>query len=155
MHKTVGNRAIKFHYLKSARLPGNALRKVIRTIFKRFRKRLGNLNYVFCSDAYLLKMNKTYLNHDYYTDILTFDLSDSSREISADIFISVDRVRQNAKSRDIPVSHELIRVALHGALHLAGYSDATKKGSGIMRIEEDRYLQRVLKAVPRETKSKK
>lgn len=98
------------------------------------------INYIFCSDEYLLKVNKEYLNHDYYTDIITFDNSELEGEIESDIFISLDRVKENAENLKEPFLKELHRVIIHGILHLLGYKDKTKKDQEVMRKKEDEYL---------------
>lgn len=98
---------------------------------------LQDLNYIFCSDDYLLKINQEHLNHDYYTDIITFDNSESPAEIEGDIFISVDRVTENAKENSSPFQNELSRVLAHGLLHLFGFSDKTDEEKKVMREKED------------------
>lgn len=103
-------------------------------------KTLGTLNYVFCSDEYLHKMNVEYLNHDTLTDIITFDQSDIENKIEGDIFISVDRVRENANKFNSQYIDELNRVMIHGALHLIGYKDKKKAEQELMRNKEDYYL---------------
>jgi len=110
---------------------------------------------VFCSDQYLLDINRSYLNHNYFTDIVTFDLSELYAQLRADIYISIDRVKENAATLGVPAYHELIRVILHGALHLVGYSDKSAAGKKKMRSAEDKFLALVFKNVPRETKAKK
>src|SRR5579863_1873435 len=87
--------------------------------------KLQELNYIFCSDAYLLQINLQYLDHDTYTDIITFDNSEKEKVITGDIFISVDRIRENAANFDTGLTNELHRVIIHGALHLLGYTDKT------------------------------
>jgi probable rRNA maturation factor len=119
----------------------NQLKKHIESIFGREKKRLAWLNYVFCSDGELLKINQQYLGHDYYTDIITFDLSDSETEISGEVYISVDRVRDNAAKLGEPINTELARVIFHGALHLCGYRDKSKREKLLMRKKEEKYLQ--------------
>ena len=99
---------------------------------------LGDLNYIFCSDTYLLDMNKQYLDHDYFTDVITFPMDDEA--ISGDIFISTDRVADNAKTLGVTPLQELLRVMIHGALHLAGYGDKTPEQEKVMREKEDYYL---------------
>lgn len=106
---------------------------------------LGDLNLIFCSDEYLLDMNKTHLNHDYYTDIITFDYTDEV--VSGDLFISYDRVVENANDNNVTVNNELNRVVVHGTLHLLGYGDKSEEEAVIMRELEDKYLG----IVPRET----
>ena len=104
------------------------------------KKSLENLNFIFCSDKHLRKINKTYLNHDYFTDIITFDNSSAKGEIEGDIFISIDRVLINAKAFKVSFKDELHRVIIHGVLHLLGYSDKTDKSQKEMRAMEDRWL---------------
>jgi probable rRNA maturation factor len=99
-----------------------------------------NINYIFCSDQYLNTTNVTYLKHDTYTDIITFDTSDNEDEISGDIFISIDRVKDNARIFNVPFESELKRVMIHGILHLIGYKDKSKKEKELMRAKEDYYL---------------
>jgi rRNA maturation RNase YbeY len=101
---------------------------------------LTELNYIFCSDEYLLRINIEYLNHHTYTDIITFDSSDNSGELQGDIFISIDRVRENALKLNLPFIDELHRVIIHGVLHLVGYSDKTPAKAKVMRKKEDAYL---------------
>jgi rRNA maturation RNase YbeY len=103
-------------------------------------KRPDLINFIFCTDEELRKLNNDFLKHDYYTDILTFDLSESKKDVTADIFISIDRTRDNAKSFSVPFSRELHRVMIHGLLHLCGYKD--KKSSDIKKIRarENWYL---------------
>jgi probable rRNA maturation factor len=97
---------------------------------------LSNLSVVFCSDEFLLKMNVEYLQHDFYTDIITFDYSDG-KSISGELFISVDRVRDNAIALNKSFESELLRVIAHGVLHLMGYKDKSKADQKKMRSEED------------------
>ncbi|MHA7130493.1 rRNA maturation RNase YbeY [Algoriphagus namhaensis] len=101
---------------------------------------IAELNYIFCSDEYLWKINVDYLNHDNYTDIITFDTSEEEYEINGDIFISIDRVYENALNRQIPRDTELTRVISHGLLHLMGYKDKNKKDARVMRELEDRAI---------------
>ena len=104
--------------------------------------KLGELNYIFCSDEYLHQMNVSYLNHDTLTDIITFDNSDVEGKIIGDIFISIDRVTENAKKFDVEFTDELNRVMVHGALHLVGYKDKKKEEQEKMRAKENYYLKR-------------
>ncbi len=104
---------------------------------------LKEVNYIFCSDAYLLKINQDYLQHNTYTDIITFDNSEVENEIISDIFISIERVSENALSYQLPVLQELFRVMIHGALHLSGYKDKSAKDKKLMREKEDFYLSRL------------
>ncbi|HPS95671.1 MAG: rRNA maturation RNase YbeY [Bacteroidales bacterium] len=101
--------------------------------------RSGDINIIFCSDEYLLELNKKYLSHDFYTDIITFD-NCSNQIISGDLFISIDRVRENSKTYSSSFDEELHRVIVHGLLHLLGYKDKTKAQSKVMREKESFYL---------------
>ena len=105
-------------------------------------RKIGEINIIFCSDDYLLEMNRQYLNHDYYTDVITFDYSEQDI-ISGDIFISIDRVRENARLYKQKFIDELNRVIVHGVLHLIGYKDKTGKEQKQMRQKEDYYLQKM------------
>lgn len=102
---------------------------------------LGDVNYVFCSDDYLLKINVEYLDHDFLTDIITFDNSEEEELIEGDIFISLDRVKDNAKTFEVSFEYELKRVLVHGILHLCGYLDKTDEEETLMRSKENHYLQ--------------
>lgn len=101
---------------------------------------LKTLNIIFCSDNYLLSINKNFLDHDYYTDIITFDNSDSPTLVEGDLFISIDRVRDNSITFLINFFDELCRVIIHGVLHLVGYNDKTVFEISVMRQKEDFYL---------------
>lgn len=100
---------------------------------------LGEINYIFCSDNYILKINKEYLNHNYFTDIITFNYNEV-KKVNADIFISIDTVKSNANSRKIDFENELHRVMVHGILHLVGYNDKTPTQQVEMTSKEDYYL---------------
>jgi rRNA maturation RNase YbeY len=103
---------------------------------------LGSLNIIFCSDEHLLGINRDFLQHDYYTDIITFDLSASSNApLEAELYISVDRVKENATTLGQPFYRELHRVIFHGLLHLLGYKDKQKKDQALMREMEERLLE--------------
>ncbi len=104
-------------------------------------KKIGELNYVFCSDDYLLKINQEYLQHDTYTDIVTFDNSDDPKIIEGDIFISYDRILENAAKFGTENS-ELQRVMVHGLLHLCGYKDKAKADKSLMTEKENYYLEK-------------
>ena len=109
-------------------------------LVERHNKKLGELNYIFCSDDYLLKLNLEHLNHDYFTDIITFDYCDEDR-ISGDLFISIDRINENAKTFRKTQINELNRVIAHGLLHLLGFSDKTEEDVVEMRsMEEDALM---------------
>lgn len=106
------------------------------------RKIIKHFSVVFCSDAYLRSLNISHLAHDYFTDILTFDLSDQPKEINAELYISIERVKDNAKIFGVSMREEIHRVILHGLLHLCGYKDKTKAEQNAMRAVEDRYLRK-------------
>ncbi len=103
-------------------------------------KTIEELNYIFCSDDYLLKVNKEHLDHDFYTDVITFDYCENNL-ISGDIFISIDRVKENAKSFGKSFKNELRRVMVHGLLHLMEYKDKNEVDKAIMRKMEDFALE--------------
>lgn len=132
---------VRFHFITAA--PSLKRRKELKAfivrLFQKEKKKLEGLNYIFCSDEYLLGINRDFLKHDYYTDIITFDLSNGPAT-NGEIYISVDRVKDNAKELNQPFSREMQRVIFHGALHLCGYKD--KKPSDIkqMRSKEDYYI---------------
>lgn len=116
-----------------------ALRRWINNTILNEGKIPGDLNYVFCSDKYLLELNRSALDHDYYTDIITFDYCQENL-ISGDLFISIDRVGDNASQLGHSFLDELHRVMIHGILHLCGYKDKSKKDEQLMRKKEDYYL---------------
>lgn len=118
-----------------------ALKAQIEALFKKEKKKLASLNYIFCSDKRLLEINRQYLQHDYFTDIITFDLSSDASTVG-EIYISIDRVRDNAKSLGVSFTAELHRVIFHGALHLCGYGDKKKEEIVQMRKREDYWLER-------------
>jgi len=101
---------------------------------------LEELNFIFCSDEYLLRINQDYLQHDDYTDVITFDNSEQLKTIAGDIFISIERIRENAKGLKVSPHDELCRVIIHGTLHLLGYKDKGKAAKLQMTAREDHYL---------------
>ncbi len=103
--------------------------------------RVGDLNYIFCSDEHVLQVNRDYLQHDYYTDIITFDQSEEEDLIEGDIFISVDRVADNAAQLGVVPVTEMRRVMAHGLLHLCGYGDKSPEEEKTMRGKEDEWLR--------------
>ena len=107
---------------------------------------IDSLTYVFCSDKYLLKINKDFLSHDYYTDIISFDLSEIPGQLIGEVYISVDRVRDNAKTHGTSLKEELHRVIFHGALHFCGYKDKKPSDAKKMREMEDRWLTAYMKS---------
>lgn len=136
------SKKVKFYFLQRdfPLTDRNALKAFIERLFRKEGRRLQSLNYIFCSDAYLLSVNRQFLQHDFYTDILTFDLSDQGQPTNAEIYISVDRVRDNASNYDSSFKQELHRVIFHGALHLCGYKDKSPSQSKMIRKMEDEYL---------------
>ena len=112
----------------------------IKRVISKEGKELNSLNVIFCSDRYLLKMNAEYLNHKTLTDILTFDHSEATNSIEGDIFISIQRVKENAIKFNSALDSELHRVIVHGVLHLMGYNDKTPHQKLKMRNKEDSYL---------------
>lgn len=120
------------------------IKQHIQHLFTKEKKKLAEIRYVFCSDDYLLQINKDFLQHDYYTDIITFDLSEDETTI-AEVYISVDRVKDNAVTQNTTFKHEMLRVLFHGALHLCGYKDKTKDQVTEMRKKEEQFIQSFIK----------
>ncbi len=112
------------------------LKKWITSVAKKNAKTIENINFIFCSDEYLLQINRDHLKHDYYTDIITFDLS-LDKHIVSDIYISVDRVRDNSKSNSTTIKNEMHRVMIHGVLHLCGFKDKSPADKKKMTTQED------------------
>lgn len=141
------NPLIQFFFLKEVGSLRNRkhLKEFIPGIFRREKTKLRQLNYIFCSDEYLLDINREYLSHDYYTDIITFDLSTTGTGITGEIYISIDRVKENAKQAGTSIREELHRVIFHGALHLCGYKDKLKADKHLMTQMENKYLNLYLK----------
>ena len=140
--KKVGTRVFFFFEHKKFSLEKRTvLKDFIESLFKREKKKLSSINYVFCSDKKLLEINRQFLNHDFYTDIITFDLSESN-STQAEIYISIDRVRDNAKTLGSSFKSEIHRVIFHGALHLCGYKDKTQAELLKMRHKEAFYLSK-------------
>ncbi|WP_113651410.1 rRNA maturation RNase YbeY [Pedobacter namyangjuensis] len=104
---------------------------------------LQELNFILCSDEYLLRINQDFLQHDDYTDVITFDNSEELKMIVGDIFISIDRIKENAKNFGSTTMHELCRVIIHGTLHLLGYKDKGKQAKTLMTSKEDFYLEKL------------
>ncbi len=118
----------------------------IMDIFQREKKKLMQLNYIFCSDTYILQINNDFLQHDYYTDIITFDLSENDTTIG-ELYIGVETVKSNSILHCVPFQEEMLRVLFHGALHLCGYGDKKKSEITIMREKEEHYLQLYSKTI--------
>jgi probable rRNA maturation factor len=136
--------SITFNYLDVSSSHFNnktKLKAQLASLFKKEKTALQSLNYVFCTDEYLLGINQQFLNHNYYTDIITFNLASKNQPVIGDIYISIDRVKDNATTHKTSFKEELHRVIFHGALHLCGYKDKTTKDIVEMRKMEDKYLQ--------------
>jgi probable rRNA maturation factor len=118
----------------------NKLKHFILQMFKANEKKLASLSFVFSTDREVLKINRQYLNHDFYTDVIAFDLSETGLVVQGEIYISVDRVLHNAKAFHVPFHEELHRVIFHGVLHLCGYEDKSLPGMEEMRKKEEFYL---------------
>ena len=120
------------------------LKIFIETMLKRENRKLISLSIVFCTDKYLLEINRQYLGHDYYTDIVTFNLAEDNEFIEGEVYISIDRIRENALINLVTTKHELHRVLLHGILHLCGYKDKLKSEKDTMTRMENHMLQKYL-----------
>ena len=132
---TFQNQSISFKLKEKTKL-----KNWIKTITEKEKHLLGDINYIFCSDEELLEINMKHLNHNTYTDIITFDYTEE-KKISSDIFISIDRVTENAKKFNVTFEDELHRVMIHGILHLCGYKDKSKADSELMRKKENASLK--------------
>jgi probable rRNA maturation factor len=133
---------IVFEDIKPLKINKNSIKNSIKKLITNELMITGDISVIVCSDLFLLEINKQYLQHDYYTDIITFNYCEGEI-ISGDLFISIDRVEENAKIFEIPVNHEFYRVMFHGILHLTGYNDKTEEEQRIMRQKEDFYLGEV------------
>jgi probable rRNA maturation factor len=116
------------------------LKKWVKATIEKEGYTLQELNFIFCNDEYLLEINRQYLNHDTYTDIITFDNSDEENIIVGDIFISIERIKENAKIYNKTDFDEVCRIMIHGTLHLLGYKDKGKEAKTLMTQKEDEYL---------------
>ncbi|MDR2027406.1 MAG: rRNA maturation RNase YbeY [Prevotellaceae bacterium] len=112
----------------------------IKCLIEKENRKVGNLCFIFCTDGFLLDINSKHLGHNYYTDVITFDYT-VNNTVSGDIFVSVERVDENAREFGVSFNHELSRVMYHGVLHLCGYGDKSKEEKQIMRTKEDFYLK--------------
>lgn len=135
---------IDFFYeeIKPLKIPNRILKKHIQSLIKAEGNKPGDITVVFCSDNYLLEINRKYLDHDYFTDIITFDYVEND-VISGDLFISIDRISENAGTYETSFLKELFRVVFHGILHLNGYKDKTEEDVKLMREKENYYLSEV------------
>lgn len=116
------------------------LRNWIRSTIEHNQHKLEVINYIFTSDNYLLTINKEYLDHDTFTDVITFNQSNDPKLLEADIYISIERIKNNAKKFNLPISDELHRVMIHGVLHLLGFTDKEESEKAVMRKKENHYL---------------
>ena len=136
--------SVSFSYAdRTLRLPHKRqIKSFVASLFQSENKVFSHVNYVFCSDDFLLDINQRFLQHDYYTDIITFNLSEpGSNLLSGEIYISVDRVAENAVLAHTGFQNEALRVIFHGALHLCGYLDKKKSEIELMRYKEEHYLR--------------
>jgi rRNA maturation RNase YbeY len=124
----------------------NALKRWISDCIFLENKKPGDINVIFCSDEHLLGMNRTHLNHDYYTDIITFDFGEG-HTVSGDLYISFDRVKDNAQQNGTSLQNETYRVIIHGVMHLCGYKDKQKKDIVVMRQKEEKCLSEIQKYI--------
>jgi probable rRNA maturation factor len=112
----------------------------IKLVIQKEKKTLASLSYIFCSDSHLLNLNETYLKHSTFTDIITFDFTDHTKEINGEIYISIERVTENARKFKTSFDEELHRVIIHGVLHLVGYNDNNSSKKAQIRKKEEAYL---------------
>ncbi|MCR6720232.1 MAG: rRNA maturation RNase YbeY [Chitinophagaceae bacterium] len=121
------------------------LKKALFNTLKKNGRQVESLNYIFCTDERLLEINRQYLQHDYYTDIISFELSIPSQPLVGEIYISIDRVRDNAKQHNQTITRELHRVIVHGVLHFCGFKDKTSAEEKEMRAAEEKFLASYLR----------
>lgn len=133
---------IFYEDIQPLKLQNKQVKNYINELLNSELKQFGVISIIFCSDNYLLDINVNYLNHNYFTDIITFNYVEGS-VISGDLFISVERVKENAVDYNIPWIKELYRVVFHGVLHLVGYNDKSEEEKKLMREKEDYYLKTV------------
>lgn len=140
--------AVNFHHLQAFSLTNKKkLKEFIENLFIEHKKELDCLDIIFCSDDYLLGINQTHLSHDYYTDIITFDLSPNKKGPTiGELYISIDRVRDNALANKVTFKNELHRVIFHGSLHLLGFKDKKKADILLMRSNEEECLSSYFRA---------
>lgn len=119
----------------------NVYKDWIFSFIQKYKKTVAEISFIFCSDDYLLNVNKKYLNHDYYTDIITFNYNEGN-SVSGDIFISIERVKENASNFETSFNDELLRVLAHGVLHLLGFNDKSEEEQVVMTREENACIER-------------
>lgn len=130
----------------SADKPVNAknrqgIKKLIHRVFLLEGEKLKKIAFIFCSDEYLFKINKQHLNHSFYTDVIGFMVSMPKKPIESEVYISTERIKENAKIYKVPYQKELLKVMIHGALHFCGYKDKTLKAKKLMLLKEDFYIK--------------
>lgn len=132
-----------FNYQTSSRLPEqkNELKKFILSMFKEEGISIGEIRFIFCSDEFLYEINKSHLNHDDYTDVITFNYAADGMPVVSESYISIDRVRENSKTFNSSIKQEIHRVVFHSVLHLCGYNDKTQQQRNFMRELENKYLK--------------
>lgn len=137
--------AVSFNFVdtKDILSQKNKIKSWIKSVVEQRGWKTGEISYIFCSDEYLLNVNQTYLKHDYFTDIITFDYTDATK-VSGDLFISIDRVRDNAQELNLSFEQELHRVIIHGVLHLLGLKDKTEEEAKEMRKAEEECLKSMM-----------
>lgn len=137
--------AISFNFVDTKDIISqkNKIKSWIKSVVEQRGWKTGEISYIFCSDEYLLNVNQTYLKHDYFTDIITFDYTDATK-VSGDLFISIDRVRDNAQELNLSFAQELHRVIIHGVLHLLGLKDKTEEEAKEMRKAEEECLKSMM-----------
>jgi rRNA maturation RNase YbeY len=135
--------AVKFFFADTtiSLIERKKLKFFIASLLRKEGKDMNSLNYIFCSDEYLLRINKEFLHHNDYTDIITFCLSGSKEPIIGEIYISTERVKENARLLGVRINEEIHRVIFHGALHLCGFKDKKPLDKKEMRLKEDKYLK--------------
>jgi rRNA maturation RNase YbeY len=138
----VNNIQIFFEKVQPIKEKKNSIKKQISRVIISESKQVGDISVIFCSDEYLLEINKQFLNHDYYTDVITFDYVEGN-VVSGDVFISLDRIKENSLLFNNQAIMELYRVVFHGVLHLIGYNDKTLEEIREMRSKEEYYLNEV------------
>lgn len=134
-------RKIFFHFAdKKAHISNTTkIKDLISKIFQNERVNFLRIDYIFCSDEYLLRLNNEFLQHNFYTDVISFPLNEFNTPVTGEIYISVDRVKENTKNYNLQFQQEILNVIIHGALHLCGYKDKTKKQIELMRLREKKY----------------
>ena len=137
----MGKIRIYFEEVTKHALPKRKMHDFIFDILAMENSNCGTINFIFCNDSYLLKINHEFLNHDFYTDIITFDYSEN-KIISGDLFLSLDRIKENAILYKISLMEEILRVMVHGILHMVGYNDKTRNERKMMKEKENFYLEK-------------